>query len=255
MSNKSGMNNQQPQSFDDSNDLCVTNLSTIELARIHRVYSRRTNQSRYSFFDAASLLASQEREKRILAALVRHGCAPLERAMILEVGCGTGYWLREFVRWGARPENIVGVDLLSDRVAEARVLCPAGIALKCQNAAKLEFPDATFSLVFQSTVFTSILEEEMKIQIGWEMLRVLRPGGIIMWYDFTVNNPRNPDVRGIPRREITRLFPGCRFEFERLTLAPPIGRRIARVSSFLYRALSAVRVFDTHCLAIIRKTC
>ena len=153
------------------------------------------------------------------------------------------------------PENISAIDLLPERIREARALCPAGISLECGNAEKLKFPDGSFDLVFQSTVFTSILDEEMKIRIAREMLRVLHPSGMIVWYDFTVDNPWNPDVRGIPRREITRLFPECRFEFERLTLAPPVGRRIARVSTFLYRFLSAVKVLDTHCLALIRKTC
>ncbi|HEV7218381.1 MAG TPA: class I SAM-dependent methyltransferase [Terriglobales bacterium] len=189
-----------------------------------------------------------------MAAFARHGYGSLEERRILEVGCGTGSWLRELVRWGALPENIVGIDLLPDRIAEAKLLCPSGIRLICGNAEKLQFSDGAFDVVLQSTVFTSILNDGMKIQIAREMLRVLRPGGMIMWYDFTVDNPWNPDVRGIPRREIKQLFPACRFEFERLTLAPPLGRRIARMSSFLHRTLSAIKLFDTHCLAIIQKT-
>ncbi|MGH9529184.1 MAG: class I SAM-dependent methyltransferase [Terriglobales bacterium] len=243
------------RSFDASDDSCATDACATELSRICRAYSRRTDQSRYSLSDKANLRACHEREKRVLAALVRHAYGDLNHSSILEVGCGTGFWLREFVRWGARPENIVGIDLLPDRISEAQVLCPASIRLLCANAERLQFSDGEFDVILQSTAFTSILDEGMKIQIAREMLRVLHPSGIILWYDFTVDNPWNPDVRGIPTREITRLFPGCRFEFERLTLAPPIGRRIARVSGFLYRALSAVRIFDTHCLATIRKTC
>jgi len=226
-----------------------------ELARICAAYARRTDESRYSLSEPANLLDSREREGKILSALARHGCIPLENANVLEIGCGTGYWLREFVRWGARPGNITGIDLLPERIAEATNLCPAGITLRCQNAAQLDYSTGAFDLVFQSTVFTSILNENMKAQIAREMLRVLSPGGTILWYDFTVNNPWNADVRGIPRRKIARLFPGCRFEFQRLTLAPPIGRRIARASTLLYRALSALKIFDTHCLATIHRTC
>jgi ubiquinone/menaquinone biosynthesis C-methylase UbiE len=226
-----------------------------ELARIHAAYAGRTNQSRYSLLDPANLLAAQEREKEILSALARHGCIPLDNLRILEIGCGTGYWLREFVRWGARPENITGIDLLPERIAEATLHCPSQVTLRCQNAAQTHYSNGAFDLVFQSTVFTSILSGHMKTQIAREMLRVLRPGGTILWYDFNVNNPWNPDVRGIPRREIVKLFPRCRFEFRRLTLAPPIGRPVARVSTFLYRALSAVKMFDTHCLATIHKKC
>jgi ubiquinone/menaquinone biosynthesis C-methylase UbiE len=229
--------------------------STIELTRIHAAYSRRTDRSRYSLLDPANFLASREREKEIVSALARHGCLPLENARILEIGCGAGYWLREFVRWGARPENIIGIDLLPERIAEATTSCPSRITLRCQSAAKLDYSSGTFDLVFQSTVFTSILSKHLKTQIAREMLRVLRPGGTILWYDFTVNNPWNPDVRGISRREINQLFPGCRFEFQRLTLAPPIGRPLARASTLLYQALSALKIFDTHCLATIHKAC
>lgn len=229
--------------------------SANELARICAAYSRRTDQSRYSLFDPAYLLASKECEEKILSALDRLGCIPLENKRILEIGCGTGYWLRQFVRWGSRPDNICGIDLLPERIAEATNLCPAGITLGCQNAAQLDYSTGTFDLVFQSTVFTSILSKHMKAQIAHEMLRVLRPDGTILWYDFTLNNPWNPDVRGVPRKEIMQLFPGGRFEFHRLTLAPPIGRRIARVSTLLYRALSAIKIFDTHCLGTIHKAC
>jgi len=93
----------------------------------------------------------------------------------------------------------------------------------------------------------------MKRQIANEMLRKLRVDGMIVWYDFHVNNPANPDVRGIARAEIRRLFPDCRIHLEKLTLAPPLGRPIARMSHGLYRALSAIKPLCTHYLGIIRK--
>ena len=229
--------------------------SMAERSRIASAYSRRTSQLRDSLFDAAYLLASHEREKGILEALARNGFLSLKEARLLEIGCGTGFWLREFLRWGARPENIAGIDLLPERIEEAKSLCPQGTDLTCASAERLQFPGGAFDIVLQSTVFTSIFDDDMKKTIAGEMLRVLRDGGVIVWYDFTVNNPWNPDVRGIPRTDIVRLFPRCRFEFHKLTLAPPIGRRIARFSPLLYRALSALKVLDTHCLATIRKIC
>jgi ubiquinone/menaquinone biosynthesis C-methylase UbiE len=224
-----------------------------ETSRLRRVFSNRAPQARYSLFDAANLLACQERERRILSALVRHGLAPLTDIKILDIGCETGFWIREFVRWGAKPENIVGVELLPDRVKEAKSLCAAGAAILCANATDLNSPDEAFDIVIQSTVFTSVLDDKMRVRSAQEMVRVLRRNGRILWYDFTVNNPLNPNVRGINRKSIMRLFPNCRFEFQRLTLAPPIARPIALLSSLSYRVLSALRLFDTHCLAIIQK--
>ena len=155
--------------------------------------------------------------------------------------------------WGASPQNLVGIDLLSDRISEARSVCPPAITLRCQNATDLADLAGDFDLVLQSTVFTSILDHQMKRQIASGMLRKLRADGIIVWYDFHVNNPANPDVRGIGRSEIHRLFPDCRIHLEKLTLAPPLGRPIARVSQRLYRAVSAIKPLCTHYLGIIRK--
>ena len=80
----------------------------------------------------------QEQERVLLELLKRHDFG-LDTAKVLEIGCGTGHWLREFVKWGAQPENVVGIDLLADRVAEARRLCPQQIRIDCGNAAKLFF--------------------------------------------------------------------------------------------------------------------
>jgi len=91
----------------------------VEESRIQEVYARRKRGDLYSCFNRAHLLLVQEREKRFLHLFSRYGCAPLTGKKILEIGCGTGELLREFIKWEARPENIVGIDLLPERVAEA----------------------------------------------------------------------------------------------------------------------------------------
>src|SRR6266705_1941728 len=99
-----------------------------EETRIRAAYAKRQgDDTRYSWFSPGHLFIIQEREQRLLALLKRYGFAPLKARKILEVGCGTGYWLREFIKWGARPEDLAGVDLLPDRVAEARRLCPESV--------------------------------------------------------------------------------------------------------------------------------
>ena len=221
-----------------------------EEARIRGAYARRRQTSVYSMADPAHRMACEERERKLLAALAQHGFSSLEHAKILDVGCGAGSWLRDFLRWGARPENLAGVDLLPERIAEARRLSPE-INLRCGSATRLEAPDGTFDLVLQSTVFTSILDFEMKRQIAREMMRVLKPPGCIVWYDFFRNNPRNRDVRGVSRAEIVQLFPGCEISLQRLTLAPPLGRPLARFSPALCRLLSHLKPLCSHYLGII----
>src|SRR5215467_7560108 len=132
--------------------------------------SIREQDSRYSFFDPAYLLMVQERERKLLQVLAERRVS-LTSTKILEVGCGKGAWLRDFVRWGARPENIWGVDQQADRIAEARELCSSQINLKCQDATQFDVPDSSFDLVLQSTVFTSILDENIKQLLAREMMR------------------------------------------------------------------------------------
>ena len=106
----------------------MTSSAAHEEARIRSAYADRSRTDRrYSWFNAGHLFLVQERERQVLALLNRCGASQLETKTILEIGCGTGYWLREFVKWGARPEHVTGVDLLPERVALARQLSPAGM--------------------------------------------------------------------------------------------------------------------------------
>ncbi len=225
----------------------------IEEDRIRGAYARRSASDCYSHFHPGHLLMVQQRERLMLRLLRRVGVSNLEQVRTLEVGCGSGNWLREFVRWGAQPDNLVGIDLLPDRIAEARRRCPPGVDLRCASAARLDFPAASFDLVLQSTVFTSILDADMRRQVAAEMIRVLRPEGIILWYDFRVDNPRNRDVRGVGGREIRALFSGCRVSLEPLTLAPPLARWLAPRSWLASSLLECIPWLCTHYLGTIRK--
>jgi SAM-dependent methyltransferase len=224
-----------------------------EEARIKAAYAKRCLGSLYSWFNQGHLFIVQERERRVLSILRAQGFNSLNDKKVLEIGCGEGYWLREFIKWGASPENMTGIDLLPERIAKAKRLCPQGVEIQCGNAAKLAFPNESFDIVLQSTVFTSVLDFNIKKLMAREMVRLMKKDGLIIWYDYHVNNPRNPDVRGIRKREIAQLFPACGIELHRVTLAPPLVRLLAPYSWLLCYALERLNIFDTHYLGVIRK--
>jgi SAM-dependent methyltransferase len=225
-----------------------------EETRIRAAYAARAGGERYSWLNPAYTLEMHGLERRLLG-IVRHLPLDLATARILDIGCGKGYWLRRLVEWGGRPENLAGIDLLPDRIAQARRLSPAQLHLECASASDLPFDNCSFELVLQFTVFTSILDERLKHAIAAEMLRVTRPGGTIVWYDFAVGNPRNPDVRGVSKREIARLFPGCRLKLKRVTLAPPLARSFVRISPLACQVLEFVPLLASHYLGTIEKPC
>jgi ubiquinone/menaquinone biosynthesis C-methylase UbiE len=231
-----------------------TNSARAEESRIRSAYARREeDDARYSWFNPGYQLMVQQRERRLLALLRRYDCENLAPKKILEVGCGTGQWLRDFIKWGARPENITGIDLLAERVSKARGLCPPAVRIQCASAAQLPFSNERFDLVLQSTVFTSILDPDLKRQVAAEMMRVVKPEGFILWYDYHVNNPWNKDVRGVKRREIIQLFPDCRVELQRIILLPPLARLLAPYSYLGCYLLEKLPPLCTHYLGVIRK--
>ena len=101
----------------------------VEEARIRAAYAKRKKlTSLYSCFNPGNLFITQTRERRLLQLLKHYGFASLATKRILEIGCGQGYWLREFVKFRARPENIAGIDLIPEDVKEAYTTFPSGHA-------------------------------------------------------------------------------------------------------------------------------
>lgn len=229
------------------------NILKAEENRIQGVYTLRKDENRYSWFSPGQFFMDQTKEKKTLDLLKQYQCTNLEDKKILEIGCGSGHWLREFIKWGAQPENVTGIDLLPDRVDTAKHLSPQSVKLLCGSATELEFANDHFDLLLQSTVFTSILDSTMKEKIAGEMLRVVKPNGLILWYDYHVNNPWNPDVRGVKKREIHKLFPNCRIDLRRITLAPPLVRFLAPYSWLACYLLTKIPFLCTHYLGVIQK--
>lgn len=106
-------------------------------------------------------------------------------------------------------------------------------------------------LALQFTAFSSLLDQNIKTRMAQKMLRVLKPQGMILWYDFWLN-PTNRATRGIGKGEIRRLFPHCTFAFQRITLAPPIARAVIKVSWGFCALLEKMQILNTHYLVAIR---
>jgi SAM-dependent methyltransferase len=215
-------------------------IDSLEENRIRAVYGARKCGERSSLYNPGNLFILQEKEREMLTLLGKYGLAPLHNQKIMDIGCGTGYWTREFIKWGAEPENIMGVDLMADRINLARKLCAERVTFLVGNAAQLEISDATFDIVLVSTVFSSILDKDVRKNVASEMLRILKPEGIILWYDSRFDNPRNPNVRAVKKKELCDLFPNCRIELRRITLAPPLCRLLAPYSILLCSFLSKI---------------
>jgi len=108
-------------------------------------------------------------------------------------------------------------------------------------------------IVLQSTVFSSLLDDGFQQRLAEAMWRWVRPGGAVLWHDFTVNNPRNRDVRGVPLSRVRALFPQAQLDVRRITLAPPLARRVCAWHPALYPVLNALPLLRTHVLVWVGK--
>lgn len=219
-------------------------------------YARRAAGDLYSPLRPEVWQGLQERQRAMLRGFAARGCADLGSLHITEVGCGTGGNLLELLRLGAEPAHLTGLELLPERHAAARQVLPEATRLWLGDATQVPadvLMPASQDLVLQSTVFSSLLDDNFQQRLADTMWAWLKPGGAVLWYDFTVNNPRNPDVRGVPLRRVRQLFPQGRVEARRVTLAPPLARVVCRWHPAFYTLFNSLPLLRTHVLAWVHK--
>lgn len=226
-----------------------------EATRIRGESERRARElpsDYYSLSKPGMLFVYQQMARDFVRTLVREGQFPLTERRILDVGCGFGSWLLELDIWGADQSRLAGVDLNQGCVARATKRLPAA-DIRVGDASSLPWEPASFDIVIQATAFTSILDGAMRQAVAGEMARVLAPGGMVLWYDFFRENPRNPNVRAIRARELRALFPEFDVRLRRVTLAGPVARRLARWSWTGCLILESAKLLNTHYLGVIRR--
>lgn len=197
--------------------------------------------------------ALQERQRALRVLLARAGIASVEDLRLTEVGCGSGGNLLELLQLGFAPQHLQGIELLPERAQQARARLPPALRLIEGDATQADIAPASQHLVQQATVFSSLLDDAFQQRLADAMWRWLAPGGAVLWYDFTVDNPRNPDVRGVPLARLRQLFPQGRLDARRVTLAPPLARAAARLHPRLLPLLNALPLLRTHVLVRIDK--
>jgi SAM-dependent methyltransferase len=102
-------------------------------------------------------------------------CQIRNDAAVLDVGCGTGRWLRRYSERGLRPTGVDATEGMVRRAAASGLKCPLIVGL----AQSLPFDDGVFDLVSAITVIQHILPTYQGDALK-EMARVLRPGGHIL---------------------------------------------------------------------------
>ena len=180
---------------------------------------------RYAWHRPEILQQVAARSRAFAALLTETVGGDLSRLRILDVGCGTGGFLRQLIDWGAAPARLTGVELQPDRLDAARRVTAAGVQWRLGSLDTMMLRG--FDLVSAQTVFSSILDPAQRRALADQMWRTLRPGGWCLVFDFRYDNPRNRNVRKVTRAELEGWWPGARSRYRSLMLAPPLHRLLA----------------------------
>ena len=226
-----------------------------EQERINNVYRQWHGGSalaRYAWHQPHILQEVADRSRAFGALLTRTVGPDLSALQVMDVGCGTGGFLRQLIDWGASPANLTGTELQQDRLDHARSHTAEGVRWHLGTLDNI--PPGNFDLVTAQTVFSSILDQEVRRALAADMWNALKPGGWCLVFDFRYNNPRNPNVRKVTRAELQQLWPGHERHYRSLILTPPIARIMARGPRLLPELLaSTLPPLRSHFMFMVRK--
>ena len=236
-----------------------------ELERIREAYRVRdaTGQGQgpawqspgYAFY-------MQQLEWEVLDAL-RRADAPLVDGRVLEIGCGSGYFLHRLVEYGAA--KAAGIDLVGQRIGQARARYP-NLELVVGDAGDLPWDDDSFDVVTQFTCLSSVLDQGVRQRMAAEAWRVLRPRGVVLSYDLRTPpafvralrrmRGRAPHTttptRPVDADELRALFPRGDLQSRVVTLELNLARVAARGRGLAY-LLERLPFLRTHLLATVRR--
>jgi SAM-dependent methyltransferase len=167
---------------------------------------------------------------------------------VLEYGCSNG---QSSIGLAASAKHITGIDISDVAIAQANAEAArksiTNVSFKVDNAEKMEFPPASFDVVFGSGILHHLnLEEALK-----EVRCVLRPSGRAIFFEPLGHNPainsyrsRTPEARTVDEHPllksdfdiVRRHFSRCDLQFFGLSTLASIPFR-TKAAGRVIRAL------------------
>jgi SAM-dependent methyltransferase len=217
-----------------------------ERERVERVYAAYASDPRKRRAWSSANAGNAAMREEVLRALLELAPQELEGdGMLLDAGCGTGWWMAGLERHGVPAGRLLGVDLLAERALVARERVP-GARVIHGDVRSLPLADASCALVMLFTVLSAMRSREDVRAALIEARRVLAPGGSIAIWEPRVPTP-NRHTRLIGLSELRGSL-GGQLTVRSITLAPPLARRAGRA----YATLARVPALRTHRLVIAR---
>lgn len=231
-----------------SDGVVVTDAREQELARARRAYELRDSDAALQDYWAPDNPGAEAirraRDRAVERVLRDAGIGSLAGWKVVDFGCGRGDVLAQLVSLGVSEPDAFGIDISEGRISAAERRLPRA-AFVVGPADATGLPEASRDLALQSTLFSSVLDAEVRRLIAGEMDRVLKPGGRVLWVDL---RPPTRSLRFVffVKRLVWWLVKGVRE-----------GRPFPKdLGSLAYHSLASVRgLFPGYELAERRTAC
>lgn len=154
-----------------------------EKDRITQIYTSYSNdyrwKAKYSIFNYEVLYATQELERKKIDILNRAGLADrLDTLKVIDIGGGSGANCLRLIEYGVKPENITFNEIYEPRYLEAVDRLPASCKTILCDAIEIDSThDENYDLVHLSTVFSSILDNDIRKKLANRVWKLLKRGG------------------------------------------------------------------------------
>jgi ubiquinone/menaquinone biosynthesis C-methylase UbiE len=219
-----------------------------EEQRLRSAYARRGPVEVKLAGNRGQAMIVAERDRSLRAAV---RALPTPATQLLEIGCGDGPIVSALVAEGFAAKGF-GLDILPEAIEQGRRNHPE-LELHAGNATALPFEAGRFDVVLASTLLSSVPPGEIRRAVMAEVDRVLRPGGIFVWYDMRRRNPFNKDVQPFLRSEMQAALAGYDIHLRTLTVVPQIARRLGPLTRIGYPLLALLPILRTHSCGWARK--
>jgi len=132
-----------------------------EIEEIKKRYEARKTNLNQSKYDSENFYNSIIGERELIyKQIITKYFKQLNTLKILEIGAGTGGNLNAFIKFGIPANHIIAIELIKERINVLKLNYPESTTIE-GNALDIN-EDYKFDIVFQSTVFISILEDEFQ---------------------------------------------------------------------------------------------
>jgi len=123
----------------------------------------------------------RQMRNELLASVINEKTSSMSQVTLLEIGCGTGLTLA-YLANSQEQYELYGLDFSHTMLAQANQKLDGHekqFQLVQGDSFKLPFRDATFDVVYNTRFIHQFIHKD-KIAIYKEMMRVLKPGGIVI---------------------------------------------------------------------------